>query len=394
MIAVWRPLTDEDRRAVLGQLERILASSLFRNSNRYPKLLRFSVEAALENSDQHLKERFVGVSIFGRNPDYDTNLDPIVRTTAVEVRKRIAEYYRQPEHNGELRIDLPAGSYVAEIHKAAPSAEVSRDILPVPAVAAIDGHLTSASRPFPGPVALVIIGLVLCSLAAVVSLKAFRTDPLESFWRPVLQSPGDVTFVIPGAPAARSAASDQIATETAAIPQPERVGLPAAISMAMISGFLHNDKKPWRVRMSPAIDLAGLREGPVVLIGAFNNQWTLRLTESLRYGFVNTPGLHAIVDHRDPSRKWVAESPSVTEDYGLVASTVDRTTGERVVVVAGLWQWGSTAATEFVTSSAHMKELARLAPSGWDEKNLEVIVATKVIGQSSSPPRIVATWFW
>jgi hypothetical protein len=373
-------------------LERLLASPLFRHSNRYPKLLRFSVEAALENPDQHPKERFVGVTIFGRDPDYDTNLDPIVRTTAVEVRKRIAEYYRQQGRDGELRIDLPAGSYVAEIRESSRSGDVSLD-LALPTVVSIANPPVAESsqpplhiHPFPRRRLLIAACLVLSGIISVLAWNSFHTDALETFWKPILQSPGDVTFVIPKAPAIQTAADS--------IPQPDRVGLPAATSMAMISGLLHASKKPWRVRMSPMIDLAELREGPLVLIGAFNNQWTLRLTESLRFGFVRAPGFHAIVDHQNPSRKWAADPPDVTEDYGLVASTIDRTTGERVVIAAGLWQWGSTAATEFITEPAHMQELARLAPRGWEDRNLEVVVATKVIGESSGPPRIVATYFW
>ena len=61
-----------------------------------------------------LKERTLGVEVFGRAPDYDTNLDPVVRTTAVEIRKRIAQYYHEEGHQNEIRIDFPAGSYLPE----------------------------------------------------------------------------------------------------------------------------------------------------------------------------------------------------------------------------------------------------------------------------------------
>jgi hypothetical protein len=44
---------------------------------------------------------------------YDTNQDSVVRTKAAEVRKRLAQYYLEPEHQHELRLSLPAGCYVA-----------------------------------------------------------------------------------------------------------------------------------------------------------------------------------------------------------------------------------------------------------------------------------------
>ena len=107
----WRPSTDDERKAVRDQLERMLASSLFRNSKRYPALLQYVVEQSLEGKDHLLKERVLGIEVFHRQPDYDTNQDTIVRLTAAEVRKRIALYYQQPEHDVELRIYLHPGSY-------------------------------------------------------------------------------------------------------------------------------------------------------------------------------------------------------------------------------------------------------------------------------------------
>src|SRR5215475_11014974 len=87
------PLDEHKRRAVRAQLERILAHPGFRNSRRFPALLRYAVECTLDGRAEQLKERTLGIEVFGRNPDYDTNADHIVRTTASEVRKRISRYY-------------------------------------------------------------------------------------------------------------------------------------------------------------------------------------------------------------------------------------------------------------------------------------------------------------
>jgi hypothetical protein len=79
----WRTcFTEEERQAIRQQLERMLANPLFKYSKRYPNLLRFVVESTLEGRTEELKERSLGVAVFAREPDYDTNLDPVVRTTA------------------------------------------------------------------------------------------------------------------------------------------------------------------------------------------------------------------------------------------------------------------------------------------------------------------------
>ncbi len=127
--------TEVDRAAVQAQLERILANPLFRNSKRYPNLLRYVVERTLDGHPGELKERTLGIEVFGREPDYDTNLDPVVRTTAAEIRKRLAQYYQEPNHETEPRIDLPLGSYAARFQAPAglPAPRVSTALLTEPA---------------------------------------------------------------------------------------------------------------------------------------------------------------------------------------------------------------------------------------------------------------------
>src|SRR5258708_4097418 len=98
------------RSDLLEQLERIVRSKHFRNSKRYPAFLRFVVEQTLAGKTEGLKERTLGVDVFARPSHYDTNEDPIVRVTAGEIRKRIAQDYQEPVHEQELRIDLPSGS--------------------------------------------------------------------------------------------------------------------------------------------------------------------------------------------------------------------------------------------------------------------------------------------
>src|SRR6202789_3386094 len=98
--------------AVREQLKRLLAHQLFTNSKRYPVLLAYTVEQTLLGNASDLKERTIGIEAFGREPSYDVNLDPVVRTTAAEVRKRLIQYYYSPDHAGELVIELPLGSYV------------------------------------------------------------------------------------------------------------------------------------------------------------------------------------------------------------------------------------------------------------------------------------------
>ena len=114
--------------AIREQLDRILTSPVFRNSRRNSSLLRHVVERALEGRTEELKERNIGIDVFSRAADYDTNSDHVVRSVAGEVRRRLAQYYMEPGRESEARIDLVAGSYVPQFrlppekHSLAPTA--------------------------------------------------------------------------------------------------------------------------------------------------------------------------------------------------------------------------------------------------------------------------------
>ena len=95
---------------VREQLARLLDRRLFRCSRRYPGLLRFIVEGKLNGCIEQLREQTLGMMAFGRRADNDTNQEAIVGVSAAEIRKRIAQYYHEPGHATELRIELPLGS--------------------------------------------------------------------------------------------------------------------------------------------------------------------------------------------------------------------------------------------------------------------------------------------
>jgi len=76
--------------AVAQTLDHILASPAFRNSKQCQKFLRYVVEHSQAGAEEMLKERTIGVEVFGREPDYETGDDPCVRVRATEVRKRLA----------------------------------------------------------------------------------------------------------------------------------------------------------------------------------------------------------------------------------------------------------------------------------------------------------------
>jgi TolB-like protein/Flp pilus assembly protein TadD len=96
--------------AVRAEVARVVASPGFVSAGRLAPFLTFLVERAL--AGEPAKESVVGVEVFGRPPDYDPRLDPIVRVEARRLRSRLAEYYAGPGSTDPVVIELPKGAYV------------------------------------------------------------------------------------------------------------------------------------------------------------------------------------------------------------------------------------------------------------------------------------------
>src|SRR5262245_32225334 len=105
-------LTPDQLTVARQHLQEVLSSSAFAGSKRAQEFLQLVVEHALNDRTDSLKERMIGVEMFGRPVDYDTANDAVVRVKATEVRRRLAQYYQEAGRAFPLRIELPVGSYV------------------------------------------------------------------------------------------------------------------------------------------------------------------------------------------------------------------------------------------------------------------------------------------
>src|ERR1700758_5128866 len=96
-------------------LKEIIDGTAFNGSHRSAQFLGYIVEKSIAGDFESLKERVIGVELFGRSPSYNTGEDAIVRVTASDVRKRLLQHYGTYGTSSGLRISLPLGSYVPEI---------------------------------------------------------------------------------------------------------------------------------------------------------------------------------------------------------------------------------------------------------------------------------------
>ncbi|HYZ84519.1 MAG TPA: hypothetical protein VE621_08955 [Bryobacteraceae bacterium] len=401
-----------DRLEVQHQLERILESPHFRNSKRCSAFLKHVVESTFEGRTTDLKERTLGVAVFEREPDYDTNKDPIVRNTAGQVRKRLAQYYYEPEHESELRIELPAGSYVPEIAKVHEPPPVESPVAPVPepAPATIPAPQPPRTRPL-----WLFAGIGLAAAIAVVLWMTRGSSTVQRFWQPLLNSPGPVVVCVgQGHPYRLPEEVDRHFENPGSVPAMTSIPLSAVtpawdryiafadsqVLMRLAVLFTRFDK-PVELRGGRQTSLADLRRRPVVLVGAFNNEWTLRLTGELRFYFETDQAgkVETLRDRQNPNnRTWqVPISAAISDmhtDYAIVSRVFNPTTEQTVVVAAGIRGGGTTAAGEFLTNPQYLEQALQKAPRDWQKKNMQFVISTRMFSGNPGPPTLLAAHFW
>jgi tetratricopeptide (TPR) repeat protein len=104
-------LPNSDAHAVRSHLERVLRSPHFDGSARSREFLRYVVEEVLAGRSAYLKQAAIAVDVFGRQPDFDAVIDPIVRVQAGRLRRSLERYYLLSGDVDSMRIELPKGSY-------------------------------------------------------------------------------------------------------------------------------------------------------------------------------------------------------------------------------------------------------------------------------------------
>lgn len=393
----WTPSTPEEQAEVLHALDEVLASAHFCNSKRYPALLRYIVEQTLRGHGDEIKERTVGIDVFGRAPDYDTNLDTIVRYTAGEVRKRLALHYH--EVDAPIQISLSVRSYRPEFLRLveAPALEVGFEPEePVSVMSPLEHPIVRKVRRRHS-LAWVIAAVSVCLLLLIGlrSWNAARTDALSRFWSPILDQKAPTIISLGGVVfSPNSHNGTQVASDPA--DGNPYLSFENGLAMGRVAALLNAHGGSYRVQAAAYTTMAQIREDPTVLVGAYNNHWTYRLAEPLRFHFAPHPD-ERIVDAQDPKRSWARDRSKPfgdSPDYALVARFRNPSTDSVVVMIAGLQRFGTDAASQFATSPDLLEDFNRQVGWNWRNKNIEVVLRVDVVNGRAGAPIVVATHLW
>jgi tetratricopeptide (TPR) repeat protein len=109
-------LADEPPRAseIRAALSRISASDPFRSAPQLVSFLTFVVEKTIAGESGELKGYTIATRALGRPPEFDPQIDPIVRVEAMRLRRALQAYYSGAGADDPLVMSIPRGSYVPQ----------------------------------------------------------------------------------------------------------------------------------------------------------------------------------------------------------------------------------------------------------------------------------------
>lgn len=431
---------------VLRAVEEIVNSRLFRTSPQCQKLLRYVVVHTLEGKEEELKERVIGCEVFGRPQDYNTSDDPVVRTRAADVRKRLAVFYQEEGAKAEIRITMPSGSYrvlLASLESSsgagASAATASAagwqpastpDILSEKIPETSQGNAAGLGAEAEGQrrwgrsrwITLAAAFALVLATAAVV-LMSWANHPryrsFATFWAPLgggLRPP----IIYIGSSAVYRLTESYIERYQATHPafKPEQNGREFTVPLSQgdvidsrdlvpdersfvtagdvaaavsITSMLAERKQPYDLRLGRDVVFGDFRTTPVILIGAFNNSWTIELNDTLCFAFRADNSIREAQGQRRVWRTIRDAQGNPHEDYALISRQISAKSGKFVFTVAGLDLTGTRAAAEFVRDPARLDAALQKLPSGWQDKKLQLVLHTNVLDDIPSGTQVAAS---
>lgn len=399
-----------ERAQFQAEIEKLVASHALHGSESLCKLLRYLGKQALEHPGMPVKEYQIATEVFGRQADFDPQLDSMVRVQAGRLRTKLAEYYNNEGATDRLVVELPKGSYAVAFHeRAAASAHGNGGVAATWANDRVESHL-------PGHRKYLVLALSLAlalslsvsgwllwtrrdaqqALTVSASGEAAAPAPIRIFWKGFVKGPQEPWVIFSNAafvgrpdtgmryfnPAKDDAKAPILDHYTG-------VGEVLAVhNLDLVFGQLHQNL---RVKRGSLFSLDDAKNNELIFIGSPSENLTLleipstrefvfqKVESGPRAGNVEIINVHPAKGEPD---KYLASPSNVTltEDYSVVAYVKGINPEHSELILAGTTTIGTQAAVEYVTRENYLNELLKrmnvTQPS--ELKPFEAVIQVKV----------------
>jgi len=374
-------VTLADRAQFMAEVERLVASHTLHSSESLCKLLRYLAKQAIEHPGVPVKEYQIATEVFGRQTDFDPQLDSMVRVQVGRLRSKLSEYYSGEGANDATGVEIPKGSYAVAIHDRATNSSNNGHVDML--------HNGVNDQPMlPRNWVIATVGLsvafVIAAALAVHFYMARRADPptpeqtaqaaapFRIFWRGVLTGPeepwvifSNAAFV--GAPTTGMRYYDASKdSHTPILDHYTGVGEVLAVhNLDIVFSALHQSL---RVKRGSLFSLDDAKNNDLIFIGSPSENLTLQDIPSTTE-FIFQPiktGEHAgnvaIINTKPQpgeASQFVANPSNVhlTEDFAIVAFVHGINPEHSELILAGTTTIGTQAAVEYVTRENYLATL-------------------------------------
>lgn len=396
-----------DRSQNLAQVERLVSSQALHGSESLCKLLRYLARQAVDHPGVPLKEYQIATEVFGRQSDFDPQVDSMVRVQVGRLRTKLAEYYASEGAEDAVGVDLPKGSYALTFHTRQNNAHKTppqqrhenwTDAVPPP-----QRHKWAVAV---GVLALLLIAAV----AVIASLLLTRGGPegatgaaaeanvpaaYHIFWRGFLTGPEEPWVIFSNA---LFVGRPEIgmryfvpSTDSKARTLDHYTGVGEVLAVHSLDTVFQSLHQSVRVKRGTLFSLDDAKNTDLIFIGSprenlnlleipGTQQFVFQVVESgSRAGNVKIVNVHP---EAGETKEYLA-SPSnavLTEDYAIVGLLHGMNPSRSVLILAGTTTIGTQAAVEYVTRQSSLEELLlRLSVTKSGElKPFEAVIRVKV----------------
>lgn len=418
----------KEREALLQAVQRIIASPVLQTSASLCKLLRHLAQQSIDQPETPHKEYQIATEVFGRQPDFDSRLDSVVRVQSGRLRSKLAEYYAGPGSEDDLILSVPKGSYaLAFHHRSAPAATSAEAAPPTPKEATDIGASNRAPTASPrlvhgGLITLAFLAGVLVSSATLIYInhrKETLPAPLQSkvppvpaalqtFWSPFVR-PREEPFVVFGNSVFVGTADtgmryfDPSRDSRDQITEQHYAGVGEVVGVLKLDRVFHQFERQFRIKRGALFTLDEARDNNLIFIGSPTENVPLgEILNTREFVFRRLPAGpnrwdYAVVDlHPGLGKANTFLSTPRTRpmevDYAVIALMHGLDRSHWTLILAGTSTVGTQAAIDSVSDKDSLEELLRQlnAASGADLKPFEALLRVKVANDVPLQTQLVA----
>lgn len=398
---------------VLSEIDTLTASHALHGSESLCKLLRYLAHHALDHPGVPLKEYQIATEVFGRQADFDPQLDSMVRVQAGRLRTKLSEHYSTVGTSDAICVELPKGTYVlafhdrahgdAKHHNGSAAMEFVTHTQP-------DGSARALVMPRKWVAAVAMLSILLAAALAVIGTLVYSRRPASrstvsasesppptflAFWNSFLAGP-DLPLVIfsnaqfVGRPDVGMRYFNS-ATDAGAQTLDHYTGVGEVLAVHDLDTVFTSLHQSLRIKRGSLFTLDDAKNNNLIFIGSPSENLALleipstreftfrRVTSGVRKG--DTEVINARPQAGEPAEFLATPSNQVlSEDYAVVALVRGMTPGYSELILAGTTTIGTQAAVEFVCGDNTLQKLlTRLSVSkASDLKPFEAVIHVKV----------------